>query len=176
MAYQSLLDQKFIEIGKVKRGHGYKGHAKISVDELYEEDLVEQEFLFIEIDGYQVPFKIEEIVLSKDAIVKLQNIDNPEQLNRYHNRSISLLKKDIVHAKDELDQYETYSSFTGLDVYDEKLGFIGQIDRIEEYPQQLIAIIIIEGKEIMIPLHPDLVKELDFDSKKVVMTLPEGLF
>lgn len=170
-----LYQEDFVHIGILKRAHGYKGHAKISIDDLYIDDLSEQDFLFIEVDAYHVPFKIVEIKEKRDIIVKFEGIDTPEELNRYHNRDLFLLKKDLKHALGQIEEHDMMISLGGFELIDENLGLVGTIDRIEEYPQQLMAILNIGDREILIPIHPDLIIDLNLDDKKVIMKLPEGL-
>lgn len=170
-----LYEEEFVHIGILKRAHGYKGHAKISIDDLYVDDLAEQKFIFIEVDGYHVPFKIVELKELRDLVIKFEGLDTPEDLNRYHNRDLYLLKKDLTHAADLIDEHDKMLSLAGLQLIDQNLGPLGTIDRIEEYPQQLMAILNIEDREVLIPLHPDLIIDLNIPDNKVIMLLPEGL-
>ena len=42
--FKRLYQEDFTEIGFIRRPHGYKGHAKLSIIEGYLDDLKKQEF------------------------------------------------------------------------------------------------------------------------------------
>ncbi len=170
-----LYKEEFLEAGIIRKGHGYKGHAKIIIFEGLEKDLLDQKFLFLEISGYKVPFYIEEKTYKKEPILKFQFIDSLEELKRYQNTSVFILKKDIKHASEEFIKKDAKSLLVGLSMHDEKAGILGPIIRIDEYPQQDMAVLLINEKEILIPLHPSLIVEILENEKVIKMDLPEGL-
>lgn len=171
-----MLDERdFVEIGQLRKAFGYQGQIKINIEDMYEQDLYDQKFLFVGIDGYKVPFEIENITDTKGINIKLRSLDTPEDISRYHNLPIYLLKENLVHAKSYIDENELMSSLDGFSLYDTEMGYIGVIDRVEEYPQQIMAIIIIEDKEVLIPLNSSLIVSMDIEAKKLIMNLPEGL-
>ncbi len=55
------------------------------------------------------------------------------------------------------------------------VGDLGPIIRIEEYPQQEIAVCIFNEKEVMIPLNPDFIESIDDVQKSILVSLPDGL-
>lgn len=171
-----LALEEFVEIGYIRKGHGYKGHARVVVFEQWEDDLKEQNFVFIEIDGYKVPFAIEERQVYKDLVLKFEQINSVEALKQYHKRPIYLLKKDIQHAQDFMLKKTNVSQLIGLHIHDKTLGDIGEIIRIDEYPQQEMAVILSAAKkEVLIPLHDSLIIDTQYDIGVINMDLPEGL-
>ncbi len=173
--YESLYKKEFVQIGTIRKAHGYKGHAKIGVDDRYLADLTEQKFLFIHIDGYYVPFRIEEYLDQNDHIIKLKGIESSEALKRYHLYNIALLKEDLNHAQEATEQAEEIDALLGFSIQDAEYGSVGTIERIEDYPQQKIAIVMINGSEKMIPLHPSLIEAIDTTEKVIYTALPIGL-
>ena len=173
--YESLIDKEFVTIGKIRKAHGYKGHAKLSVDDIYEKDLSNQNFLFIEIDGYHVPYRIEEYDDQKDIIVKLKRIDSIEVLQKYHLYNIALLKDSLQHAAQQIQQEKDLDSLLGYTIIDKTEGVIGTIIRIDDFPQQKIAIVDYQDQEKLIPLHPSLIIDFDEGDKTIHMDLPIGL-
>ncbi len=171
-----LDDLPFVEIGHIRKSHGYRGHARVYVDDIWLEDFVEQKFVFLEIDGYKVPFAIEEINDKKDLIIKLATIDSSENLVRYSQKKLFLLERDIIHAKGNLTEAEEKSDLIGMHIIDKVLGDLGPISRIDEYPQQEMAILHKQdGTEVLIPLHEQLITSIDQKERKIYMDLPEGL-
>jgi 16S rRNA processing protein RimM len=44
-----------------------------------------------------------------------------------------------------------------------------------DLPQHYLAEVSYQGKPVYIPMHPDLILEVQLDTRRVVMQLPEGL-
>jgi len=173
---ETLDDEKYIEIGYIRKGHGYKGHARFIIFDDWLQDFMDQSFVFLQIDGYKVPFYIEERHNNKDLIVKLEHIDSVEALKKYHRYPLYLLEKDIKHASQQLENQTHLSSLIAKHIHDLTLGDLGPIIRIDEYPQQEMAVIKSkDNKEVLIPLHPQLIVEIDEEGGIIKMDLPEGL-
>jgi len=63
----------------------------------------------------------------------------------------------------------------GFEVHTEEF-YIGTIISIEEYPQQMMAFIrLAEGEEIMVPLSPAFIVDIDVEQRIVDMNLPDGM-
>ncbi len=172
----SLDDEPFVEVGYIRKGHGYKGHARVVIFDDWVADFNKQAFIFLQIDGYKVPYYIEERQSGKDLIVKLEHIDSVEALKKYHRYPLYLLEKDIQYGAQQLESKTQLSSLISKHIHDATLGDLGPIIRIDEYPQQEMAILKRkDGAEILIPLHPELISGIDEEKGIVRMDLPEGL-
>ncbi len=172
--YERLYKSKFTEVGIIRRSHGYKGHGKVSIADPYVDDFKKQDFVFIEIDGYKVPFRIEELSEDQDIIIKLAGCDSSEEMNRYQLHALHLLSKDI--EVDDTQPLSQPNKLIDMMIIDQSVGAIGNIIRVDDYPQQKMAIIIDENeKEILIPLHDSLIDRIALEEKAIYMNLPEGL-
>jgi 16S rRNA processing protein RimM len=56
-----------------------------------------------------------------------------------------------------------------------KKAFWELSDDVYHTPQQVLALIIINKKEVFVPLHPDFILELNKEKKEIHFSLPEGL-
>ena len=65
--------------------------------------------------------------------------------------------------------------YQGFLLVDKELGEIGVIEEVLELPQQEMAVVKKEGKEVMIPLNDTFVKGIDRTKKRIDVELPEGL-
>jgi 16S rRNA processing protein RimM len=63
----------------------------------------------------------------------------------------------------------------GYRVVDRTKGLLGTVSGLEEYPMQTLFRIRREEKEILIPVHEDLILSIDPEKKEIVMELPEGI-
>ena len=60
-------------------------------------------------------------------------------------------------------------------VTDETHGELGEILEVNEYPQQFVATVSYQEKEIMFPLNDDMIVEIDEDASTLLVDLPDGL-
>lgn len=170
----TLYNENFIEIGFIRKSHGYSGACKIVIEDIFIDDLKDQDFIFLDIDGYKVPFQIENLEFKRDVILKLVDLSNPDDLKGFQQSPIFLLEKDLDHASEELTKTRASENWVGYMIDDQTLGPIGRIERIEEYPQQLMAIVQGPKKnEILIPMNEHLIVEVK--DRRILMDLPEGL-
>jgi 16S rRNA processing protein RimM len=58
---------------------------------------------------------------------------------------------------------------------DEQRGELGEIVEIHEYPQQYVAVVPHQFREILFPLNDDFIKEIDVEKGILHVSLPEGL-
>ncbi|MBV6428828.1 MAG: Ribosome maturation factor RimM [Haliscomenobacter sp.] len=171
-----MQDTEFIAIGKTGRTHGTSGALKILIDDRYLEDFVQSDLVFLEIKGKRIPYFIEEILETNALLVKLEEIDSPEDAHALCGKTAYLRKADLLpeNAR-ESSSLEQYERFVGFMIKDVRLGPLGQIESILELPQQFLAAITYQGKERLIPMHPQLILGVDQDLKEIQMELPEGI-
>ncbi len=165
-----------IEIGKTTKPHGVEGHMKVIVQDIFLEDFLKSEVIFIGLNGQKVPFFIQKIDHNLNVI--FENIQNREAAKKLSNKVLFLRKEDI--SSSPLEQEESfntlfYNKVIHFKVRDENYGDIGMIQEVIEYPQQEMALIIFKTKEILIPLVPEFILNIDEQSQTILMSLPEGL-
>ena len=163
-----LYKEEFVAIGKLRKSHGYSGHARIDIADEYYEDFNKSKFLFLEVDGYKVPFSIVEKTEGRHLIIKLLYMDDSKDVLPYHQADIFLLEKDLSYKVADAPSKE--SPFVGMTIIDKHLGSIGSIERIEEYPEQIMAFVNYKGAEIMVPLHESLIVEIN-EANRVISKL-----
>ncbi len=52
---------------------------------------------------------------------------------------------------------------------------LGEIVEVIEQPHQLLCKIILNSKEVLIPVHEDFLKKIDKKKRQIIVDLPEGL-
>lgn len=77
--------------------------------------------------------------------------------------------------KPERDDEPATGTLTGYIVHDKQYGELGEIIDIHQYPQQSVAVVHYQHREIMFPLNDDFIKEIDEDAGVVHVELPDGL-
>lgn len=160
-----------IHIGYSRKARGIDGSFKLHVEDAYLEDLHKARALFISIDGSEVPFIIESIDDQRSLVVKVEDINDPEQAQRLLGTEI-YLHTDEVSEKVALDSQHPLTGYTVIDQHDTEIGII---EEMIEYPDQLLAKIIISNKEILLPIHEDLILAHNEEMQHIHLTLADGL-
>ena len=173
---ESLYFQEFIQIGFIRKNHGYKGHLRVALDDGLDRFLDINKYIFLETEGCKIPFLIQELKEEKGTVLKLKYINSSEELITYQGAPLFLLKTDMIKVDPEFDQQADGHPYSGFLLKDQNSNYEGLIERVDEYPQQDMAILTDNaGQEILIPLHEDLIVSIDEDEKIILMDLPTGL-
>ncbi len=161
---------KIVEIGKVIKTHGYKGAIKIAIEDLYVKDFLNAPAIFMNRYNEPEPFFISTIheIDTTQFIITLDDVLDKETAKPLISSAIHLREKDVTA------QY-TETTIIGYSMEDKNLGSLGKILKISNLPQQEIASVEMQGKEILIPLHPDFIIDVNDEKKKVFVNLPKGL-
>ena len=129
--------------------------------------------VFIEINGTSVPFIIAETDFNGADLLSLKLVDynTADKINEFKGCRVFLTSGETIQPNS--DKYE---DLTGFGVFDENENKIGIVNDIIQNPQQwLFSILSISNKEILLPVHEDLILRID-DSKKIItVKIPEGL-
>jgi len=157
------------KIGFISKLNGYKGELVLASGD---DDFLEEKFLFMKIDGIDIPFAVENIFeKGGNVIVKFEDVDNEEQAVMFMNQEVFMEQK----RKKKSRGVESILDLVGFHLLDSASGDLGPIIRIDEFPHQQIAVCIVNGKEILIPLNDDFIDEIDDENKQIKVTLPDGL-
>lgn len=168
------MTDKLIGVGFTKKTHGAQGELKITLKDEYFDDFVNAEVVFINMQGKPLPFFIENMREAGDIILKIEEVDSPAEAKNLTSKELFLREKDIKISK-KAGTVLTFELLVGYELWDEQTGCLGKIKEIEALPHQHLAIVEYEGREVFIPLHPQMVVNLDEKAKKIVLRLPEGL-
>jgi 16S rRNA processing protein RimM len=168
------MKQDYFEIGNVVKIHGIHGELIL---EAKNPDLVEniEESVFLEIDGLLVPFFITEIkATSKERFrIKFDWIDSESKAKKLVNCPVHLPLNKISHSK--IDFEENINLLEGFLVIDTVLGELGQISSVIENMNNPLMAVTYKKREILIPIHPDLIESINSKKKTITLNCPEGL-
>jgi 16S rRNA processing protein RimM len=159
------------EIGYISKTHGLKGHVILRLNELVRIDDEAIKSIFLELNGSQVPYFIEECRPNNAGyILKLEMIDVVETSKKLIGKKAFALSDFI------LEEEESLNEFIGYTIIDSKLGNIGTIADVDEKTDNVIIKVIHKsGKEIILPFNDDFIIEIDDDLKTIEFDAPEGL-
>lgn len=161
-----------IEIGWTGKAHGLKGEIKLRIQEFYEDDLMAAKSLLI--GDPAIPYFPEYLRGGGAIIAKLENLDSREQVTLLSNKPVWLMASQVV-AIDEGEDLTPWDPIIGFTIIAEGYPDLGPITGIMDMPEHHLAELTHEGKNILVPLHEDLVISLDEEAETMTMMLPEGL-
>ena len=158
------------KIGTITRTHGIAGELSMNfTDDVW--DRADAEYVFLEVDGIQVPFFLEGWRFRSDsvALLKFQDIDNSEDASEYVGVDV-YFPYDLTPEPDEDDEY-TWKHFTGWTLVDVNEGVVGEIDYVEDSTAN--TIFCVGGK--LIPATEDFIDRMDASVRTIYTNLPSGL-
>lgn len=169
-----ITEKDLFVVGKLGAPHGLRGE----IDCRYSDNVFMQEddvWVFCKIDGLPVPFLLEDWRQTGDnsAILKFRDYDSADSV-RMLTDSPLLFPKDSEYCHDR--EVSSWQMFEGFDVSDINFGDIGVATAVDDTSANIIMYVRRPGgEEVVIPLHPDLVSEVDVRNRHLLLALPEGL-
>ena len=158
----------FTKIGSLQKSFGTDGFLRYKVMPEFKLDLKSANFIFIMHDDYYVPYRIVELQVEK-KLVHLDDVNDQDA-------AFAIQSQDLYLPSEDLDVTEEDQSdfLVGYDLYDNE-EFISRVIEVRTIAGYYYAVLDYNDKEILIPVHEDLMLELNPDEKFVRMDLPEGI-
>lgn len=163
-----------LEIGTITKNHGVRGQVVVRLNNLSFDDIIEMEPVFIEIDGLPVPFFITEYSeRSKDTIIlTIDDINEEEDAKKLVNCRVYIKSSQIERTENPIQSTNFLIGFTVIDM---QLGELGVIDEILNIDNNPLLRIVRNKQEVLLPLHEDLIHEINAVKKIIRVRAPEGL-
>ena len=161
-------------LGKIVRKYSFKGELLIKLDTDQPEIYKNLDAVFIFVGNSLIPFFIERSKLHKSDLlrVKFEEISTEEDAN-------ALLKSDVYLPLELLPKLEGnkfyFHEVIGFIVKDVNFGNVGIIKGINDTTSQALFEIDRDGVEILIPMNDEFIKEVNRETKTIVVETPEGL-
>lgn len=164
---------EYFKIGKLAATYGTDGQFILEHSLGKKTSLKGLESIFIEEkkDSF-LPYFISstKIKNEKETYIKLDGIDSKEA-GRF------LVKKEVWLNENDFKKFAASAapiSFLGFTILNDKKA-IGQVIEVIEQPHQILCVIMIDGKEVLIPIHENSLEKIDKKNRKLYLNLPEGL-
>ena len=162
-----------VKIVTVVSKHGYKGDIKISVSSNNLDTFPDLKYLFIDIDGCFIPFKIGNVrSFSKNVlIVKLKEIRSEDDVNEVINKNVYI---DSTEIGSNIDSGFFYNDLINFDVITDSKK-IGRIENINSNLPQPVFEIMYDSRTVLIPIHEDFIRKIDKENNIIYLDIPDGL-
>jgi 16S rRNA processing protein RimM len=164
---------RHILLGIITKVHGHEGTVNIRLERNISESIPEMESVFIETDGRPVPFFIEYAEQSDLSTLRLrfEDYNSAEKVREFVGCKIYM-----TGSSPALNPVTNPLDLINYRIRSEDNTTVGVIKEIIENPTQpLLNILTPTGRYFLLPLHDDLIKEIDTENKVIYMVMPEGI-
>ncbi len=162
-----------VKLGKIVATHGLQGSVVLKHNIEQQEWLNSGDVLHIELQRDNlIPHFVETAKDSKqwECIISLDELDNAEKAK-------ALIGKNVYVDEELLRNTKVNSPllYVGFDLVDKTKGGIGVIADVLQAGPQWIAQLMIDKKEVLVPLVDDFIIDVNLKNKFIRMNLPDGL-
>ena len=169
-----IKEEEVYLIGQISKPHGIHGELLMN----FTDDSFDQEdcdLIILRRDGILVPFFYSALRYRSDSscLITLDGIDTEEKARAIAGSDVYLPLSYKLLPEDEEDM--TYQDFVGFTAEDERAGMLGEVTFVDESTMNTLMVIERNGRELMVPLHEEFVREIDLDSRTIFLNLPSGL-
>lgn len=164
---------QYFKIGKFAGTFGVEGQLVLEHSLGKKTSLSGLETIFIEEnkDSF-LPYFISatKIKNDKEVYIALEGIQSKEAAH-------FLIKKEVWLVENDFKKFAAGAapiSFLGFTIINNKIE-LGEVIEVIEQPHQVLCAIIIENKEVLIPVHENSLEKIDKKNRKLYVNLPDGL-
>ena len=168
------MNMDYSKIGKIQNTHGLNG--KIILKHIFEGKNIFKDLnhVFIEINRESyIPFFIEEkkVIDATEVLIRFDEVESLEVAREILNKPV-FIETEIFK---KLKPKNVTEDFIGFWIIDKKLGKLGKVEDLFETPAQVLASVIYQEKEILIPLIEQTILSINVAKKEIMVELPDGL-
>lgn len=164
---------QYFKIGKLAATFGVEGQLILQHSLGKKTSLKSLETIFIEEkkDSF-LPYFVSSTKIKSDTetFILLEDIRSKEAAH-------FLVKKEVWLAENDFKKFVAVAapiSFLGFTIINDKKE-LGEVIEVIEQPHQVLCAIIIDNKEVLIPIHEDSLEKVDKKNRKLFVNLPDGL-
>lgn len=165
--------EDFFRVGVIANTHGIRGEVKIfpTTDDAKRFDYLKE--AYIDAGKEKIKVEVSSVRYFKNlVIVKFKGIDNINDIERYKGKDLLVTRENAL----PLEEGEYYlADIIGANVYTEDGILFGSLEDVIETGANLVYSVQHEGKEVLLPVIDDCVKEVNVEEKKVIVHIMKGL-
>jgi len=165
-----ILEEDVIRIGYLSRTHGKQGSVQCQTENDFLAD-ADPAFVILRIDNIFVPFRLDDWREKNNEayILTLDGVDTEEKGARLVGTEVWMLRSDITEDEEAI---LTMQDLIGFIVIDTVHGPIGTVKDVDE--STLNTLFLLDDDRVL-PAHDDFVEDINYSTRQIFMTLPEGL-
>lgn len=170
-------NSQLIPYGSIRKTHGHKGSFVVILENEALIDL-EPDFIFIDIDGIPVPFKVEEMTGTRDHLItKVSRVSSGEEAETLRGAKVWVLRS-LYDAQMDLDNMEELSLYhlIGYSIHHSSGDEIGALSAIDESTANILLILKTKGgNDIYIPFVEEWITSLDHKKRLIEIDCPREI-
>ncbi len=161
-------------LGTIVGKYSFKGEILVKTDTDNINSYTSLSNIFIDIDNRLIPYFVNKCLVHKSSLLRfnLEDVSDEKFAN-------SLLRKKIYLPLELLPNLDGnkfyYHEVIGFKIIDKLKGVLGIVENINDQTSQPLFEVTDGKKNILVPLHDDLLIEIDRKNKSILVNLPEGL-
>jgi len=161
-------------LGKVVKKYSFKGELLVKLDTDEPQLFTKMESVFVELHKNLVPFFILQSSLHKSQLlrVKFEDVKTEAEADALLGTELYL---PLTFLPKLTGNRFYYHEITGFSVKDTSFGEVGTITGVNDTTSQALFEIDRDGKQILIPVIDKFIKNLDRETKTILLDVPDGL-
>jgi len=172
--------KEYLQVGQIRKSHGLDGMLRLTLMAKTLHAALKTDHFFVDESGQKLPLFIEWIEgEGEDYFIKFEDIDNPQDAGQLAAAALYMDKKVIaglMEGQADNDMPLDPVDLVGYRLIDLNSGLSFEIMDILEFPQQIMARVDIEGREVLLPLSEGLIQLTDHENRHIEGNFPEGIF
>lgn len=165
--------EQYFGVGKIVTTFGLQGQIVLQHSLGQKTDLIGLQVIMVELRKDDlIPYFIlnAKAKNATETYLTIEDITTKEKAQRLVSRPVWFKETDFQKFVAKASSL----SMLGYTIYDNEKE-LNVITEIIEQPHQVLAKIIYDNKEMLIPIHQAFIVKLDVANKKIILDLPEGL-
>lgn len=165
---------RYFLVGRTLKSHGTGGQLRLMIEDQFKTYIKKDSFVFFNLDGSKVPYLIKGIEDEAHFVISLEDVPNKRESDLLAGKDL-WIPLDDVKSRHQRSPRNIQDKWIEYFIMDDASNMRYKIIRVEEFPQQLMAVIRIGEKEHLIPLSDQLISSIDKENKIINMEIPAGL-
>jgi 16S rRNA processing protein RimM len=167
------LSGRFLLLGKVTRPHGRDNLLRIRSFAISETSFLNAGKVFLRpVSGEIHEFKVISVRPHQNIyLMLLEGLCSRDEADKYRDAEIYIDKESLTREEEEYFWYE----LLGLDVYMNTGEYLGSVSQIISAASNDIYVVKEKDKEIFIPATHEVVRKIDLENQKMIISAMEGL-
>lgn len=166
------MEDKF-RVGVIANTHGIRGEVKVFPTTDDPQRYRDLKKVLLDTGWEFITLEIASVRFHKNlVIVKFKGIDNINDIEKYKGKDLYVLREDAV----PLEEGEYYiADIIGASVVTEDGKSFGTLKDVLETGANLVYVVEHQGKEVLLPVIPDCVKEVNVEEQRITVEILKGL-
>lgn len=167
--------EDLLRVGVIANTHGIRGEVKVYPTTEDNNRFLELKKVVLDTGKEKKNLEIQSVRFFKNMVIlKFKGWDNINDVEKYKGRDLYVTREDAI----PLEEGEYYiADLIGLEVWEENGGKIGILEDVMQTGANDVYVVKMDktGNELLLPVIPDCVLDINLDEGRVMVHIMEGL-